>query len=191
MNNSNITSAILLLALAALLVMPAAGHGGAPAPDPADGLLRLPLSGNAVLAAGARFRHYRFALEFLLPLQSRIQLAPRGNFAEVRIRSLDSEEFFIYHTSFKIRRPKNLSSLADRISGPCPPPAFPNTDNFRVEARCTGRVGLNLLERRIIFVRQNNLLHLLYLTYRLNSISLADNIVSSIKINPRFHYQDF
>lgn len=170
------------------LLLLAGSRVSAGSPDPAGGLLRLPKSGSTILAADSRFRHYRFALEFLLPLKSRLQVTPRGNFSEAEIRSFGSEEYFIYHTSFKIRRPKNLKKLADRISGPCPPPAFPVKNEFRVETRCTGKIGLNRLERRIIFVRQGDFLHLLYLTYRLKSKALADKIVSSIKINSRFRY---
>ena len=78
------------------------------------------------------FRDYRYALTFRLPLRSIGLYAPRGNFFSVQLEPADSQAFFIYHTSFRIRREAGVKALAARVYGPCKLPKIPEELEFRV-----------------------------------------------------------
>jgi len=148
--------------------------------------LKLPRKGEAILKAGSVFRHYRFGLEFQLPVKSRARLMSRGNFPLVEIRPVESRRFIILHTTFQIRRPDNLARVSRIVSGPCPLPSLPEKDG-RVVVTCVGRVGLNRVERKIHFIRAGDLLHLFYITYRLDSRAFAKKIIDSIKRNDKIY----
>ena len=136
------------------------------------------------------FRDYRFALSFRLPLRARGLYAPRGNFFSVELEPADEQAFFIYHTSFRIRRESGVRALVERVYGPCKVPDVPTEDEFRIATSCPGKVGLNKLNRHVLLMRKKELLHLLVVTARSEKNTLAQEILESIVLNKDFCFEN-
>ncbi len=152
--------------------------------------LKLPRSGEVLVDAGRFFRNYRFPLEFRLPEKSRAAVSSRGNFPMVEIRPLESRNFLILHTTFKIRRPKFLKDFSRRVISPCPMPDFPAKEAFRVETSCKAMIGLNRLTRRIVYIRDKNLLYMFYITFPDEARAAADAITGTVRTHAGFQFRD-
>ena len=179
------TSAFAILTF--VVFIPAGGLFSQSAPERV--YLKLPRKGEVMLNPGTVFKHYRFALQFTLPVKSKATIRGRGNFPMVEIQPHESPRYYILHTSFRIRRKAGARKILNNIFAPCLLPDFPETDG-QVEASCRAEIGLNRLERRIRLIRKGKLLHLFYITYRLAEADLASRIVNSIETNTGFYYKE-
>jgi hypothetical protein len=143
-------------------------------------------SSRRILAAGELFSDDRLGLGFAIPLACSVRIQGRGNFQAVDVEPVGDERFFIYHTSYRIRRPGAPGELARTVFGPCALPEIPDAKQFDVQAQCEGTIGLNRIVRNIRLIRRDAVLHLFYLSYREDAQDLGRLILDSVRENPDF-----
>ena len=138
-----------------------------------------------VLQTDASLNDPRLGLTFQVPVMTIARIRPRGNFFEVELTPSNGEAFFVYSTTFRIRRPAGLE-IPGEISGPCAPPEIPKADRFDVSAVCDGTIGLNKIRRTVRIIREDQLLHLFHLAHRVEDAELTDRILQSVRVNSEF-----
>ncbi|MEQ9365976.1 MAG: hypothetical protein RIF32_17160 [Leptospirales bacterium] len=145
---------------------------------------------EGVLQGGERFEDPRLALSFIVPFTSVVRVRGRGNFHGVDIESVDSGALYVYHTSYRIRRPEGLESkLLDALRvgfGPCELPEAPAGETFEIDARCTGSIGLNEIVRNTRMIRDREILHLLHISSRVETEDAAREMLRGVRVNEQF-----
>ncbi|MCR9143463.1 MAG: hypothetical protein NXI24_14530 [bacterium] len=143
-----------------------------------------------VLAAGARFEDPRLALSFVVPTAGVVRVRPRGSFYGVDVESVDEGAYYLYHTTYRIRRTDAVARVVvDSLRAmfdPCELPEAPAGESFVIEARCDGAIGLNEIVREIRLVREGALLHLLHIASRSEARNLARTLLASVRDNEDF-----
>lgn len=143
-----------------------------------------------VLAAGEQFVDRRLGLTFTVPLTSVVLVRNRGNFHGVDVEPVDDASFYIYHTSYRIRRSDGVgASVFDSLRsvfGPCEMPPVPAGAEFEINARCDGTIGMNRIVRHIRLIRDQSTLHLLHVSSRADAGDVANKILASVQRNQEF-----
>jgi hypothetical protein len=136
-----------------------------------------------VLAGGERLADRRLALSFALPGAATVRIQPRGIFYSVEIVSAAAEDYYLYHTSYRIRRGLDPATLAAALPPPCGLPEIPDADDFDVYTRCAGAIEQNEIVRHLRLIRRAEVLHLVYLACRDDAQDLAGAILASVREN--------
>ena len=172
----------LLPALLVATVLHAQAQDNSPdgaAPNEAD--LRV----RRVIAAGETFSDSRLALSFHVPETSVVRLQARGNFMAVEVEPVEAQSFFIYHTSYRIRRPESLLQMGSAFRA-CELPPIPADMRFEIETSCRGTIGWNEVQRTVRLIRRADVLHVFHLTHRTDTSDLGTKILASLSENREF-----